>query len=86
MITCKVQMKNKIVNELLANLGENPTTEELLQATVDLLENVTPDFEELALTMKCAKTLRAELARSVQIAKPYQKQPSKPVDHQNSVH
>jgi len=89
MITCKVQMKNKIVNELLSDLGDNPSTEELLQAADNKIKEVLPDFEEMQLALKCIKGLRAELARSVQIASPvtaHTKQKDKTSNHQSALH
>ena len=89
MITCKVQMKNKIVNELLSDLGENPTTEELLQQVDKQIKEVLPLYEEMQLALRCIKSLRTELARSVQLANPapeLTEQKDKTLHHHHSVH
>lgn len=89
MITCKIQMKAKIVNELLSNLDDNPSTEDLLQAVDNMIKEVLPELEEIQFAVKCAKSLRTELARQVQIAAPkpaITKSKDKTVNHQISLH
>lgn len=72
-------MKNKIVNELLEGLGDNPSTEQLLQAADKQIKEALPLYEEMLLAMKCIRALRAELARSVQLAGPCPKLPKQSV-------